>query len=162
MIFSITAAGLPFFERLRLEDVLFLLEQIGRDVFLVHAERRGRGDVHGQVAHEGLKLVGARHEIGFAVHFDQNADAVARVDVRHHETFIGLALRLLGRLRQSLDAKELDRLLDIAAALFERLSCKSIMPAPVRSRSSFTTPAPTALVSSDMSKCLFLMCNAAA
>ena len=45
----------------------------GGHIFLADELRIGRGDLHGQVVHQFLEIVGARHEIGLAVDFHQHA-----------------------------------------------------------------------------------------
>jgi hypothetical protein len=48
-----------------------------RDVFLADEARIGGGDVHGDVVHQFLEIVGAGHEIGLAVDFHQHAELAA-------------------------------------------------------------------------------------
>ena len=38
-----------------------------------------------------MEIIGARYEVGFAIDFNQHADAVAGVDVRINDAFFGLA-----------------------------------------------------------------------
>src|SRR5882724_5962130 len=55
-------------------DVSFLF-QISRSHFIARNELRlGRGDMHGNVFHQLLKLLATSDEIGLAIYFDENSD----------------------------------------------------------------------------------------
>src|SRR5690606_20725133 len=74
--------------------------------------------------HVGAKLLEvhvAGDEVGLAVHLEQHADAVVRVDVAEHGTFGGDATGLLGRLREPLFAEVLDGLVEVAIDLDQGL-----------------------------------------
>ena len=75
---------------------LLLLEDCGGDVFAADELRVGRGDLHGDVVHQFLELVGAGHEVGFAVDFDHHAELRAGVDVAADDALLGGAGGLLG------------------------------------------------------------------
>jgi hypothetical protein len=59
-------------------DFALLLEHACRHVFLADEARIGGGDVHGDIVHQLLEIVGAGHEIGLAVDFHQHAELAAR------------------------------------------------------------------------------------
>ena len=84
-----------------------------------------------------LKLVGARHEIGLAVHFDERAGRVVVGQAVSDQAFAGGAAGFLGRARQAALAQDGVRFLEIAVRLREG-ALHSIMPAPVWSRSFLT------------------------
>ena len=71
-------------------------------------------DVHGDVVHQFLEVVGASHEIALAVDFDEHTNLAAGVNVARHRPFAGHARRLLGRHRNALLAQNHDRLLHVA------------------------------------------------
>ena len=62
-ILSSIFSGLPSCERARALDLLLLLEHVRGDIFLADELRIGRRDVHRDVVHQFLEIVGARHEI---------------------------------------------------------------------------------------------------
>jgi hypothetical protein len=66
-------SGLPSLQARARWMSLFFVQRGGGDVFLADELRIGGGDLHGQVLHQFLEVVGARHEIGLAVHFHQHA-----------------------------------------------------------------------------------------
>ena len=73
--------GLAFLQGAGALDVAFFVQGLVRDVFLADELRVGGGHLHGQILHQLLKVVGARHEIGLAVHFHQHAQLRAGMDV---------------------------------------------------------------------------------
>src|SRR6185503_1468574 len=106
--------GLRLARRLRLlqEDRPFPLDQRGIDARAIHRLRvRGR-DLHRQRPHEIPEVVRARDEVRLAVHLDEHAQHVARVDVRVHHALLRGASCLGGGARHSLLPQHLDRLLD--------------------------------------------------
>ena len=78
-----------------------------------------RDDLHGEVAHELLEVLGAGHEVGLAVDLDQHADAAAGVDVGGDEPLACLAAGLLGGRCLVPLAQQDDGLLEVAAGLLE-------------------------------------------
>ena len=62
-----------------------------RDVFQTDMLRLGGGDVGGNIGGELLEIVGASDEIGFAIHFDQDAEFAIRADGSSDETLLGAA-----------------------------------------------------------------------
>ncbi len=76
-----------------------------------------RGHVHGHVVAKPLKILGARHEIGFAVDLHHHADLAARVDVVADQPFGGLALGLFLRGGLALAPQDVDGFVDVAARL---------------------------------------------
>ena len=103
-----------------------------------HRQRVRRGDVHREVAHQRLELLGARHEVRLAVHLHQHADLAAHVDVAADR-----ALACVSRpARFAAFAAPFARRMSTAASMSPPVSSSallhSIIPAPVRSRSSFT------------------------
>ena len=69
---------------------------------------------------ELLEVVGARDEVGLAVHLDEHADLAAHVDVVADQPLGGRAAGLLGRLREPALAQERRRLLEVAVGLGQR------------------------------------------
>src|ERR1044072_803061 len=94
-------------------------EHVLGDLLAAHEARVGGGDVHGDVAHQLLEVVGAGDEGGLAVDLDEHADLAAGVDVGADGPLGGDAAGLLGGARQPLRAQHVDRLLDVALALEE-------------------------------------------
>ena len=54
-----------------------------------------RGDMHCDIAHQFLEIIRARDEIRLAIHFNQDAQLGARVDVCSHGSLLGGARRFL-------------------------------------------------------------------
>ena len=54
---------------LRAVNVLLALESFGRDVFLAHEFRIAGSNVHRDVVHQFLEIIGAGHEVAFAIYF---------------------------------------------------------------------------------------------
>src|SRR3990172_8036743 len=93
---------------------------VGRELVLGDGEgRRDAGDLHGDVVDQRLEGIGAGHEVGLAVDFDDNADAAARVDVGVDDPLAGLASGLLVSPRHALLPQPLDRLVYIAIRCFQ-------------------------------------------
>ena len=112
-----------------------------RDVVLGDVLRRRRGrDVQRHLAGERLEVLVARDEVGVAVDLDEHADLAAGVDVGRDGALGGLAVADL----HGLVARRTRRS-STAASMSPSVSCRaflqSIMPAPVRSRSSLTCAA---------------------
>src|ERR1700730_1353348 len=99
---------------LRAIDVLLALEGFRRDVFLADKLWITRRDVHGDVVFQFLEILGTRHKVAFAVHFDEHPDLAASVDVAGNGPFAGHSARLLGSDRYAFLTKKHDRLLEIA------------------------------------------------
>ena len=137
---------LPGLRRLRRVDLALALE-LGRPGSPRGSRSSGRAAATciARLAHELLEVVGARDEIGLAVHLDQDADLAAGVDVRADHTLGGGAAGLLGSrgeaaLAQIATAPSRSPSLSASAFL------QSMNPAPVFSRSSFTCCALTSLM----------------
>ena len=81
--------------RARARWISFLFERRRRHVFLADELRIGGGDVHRDVAHQFLKIVGAGHEIGLAVDFHQHAQLRAGMDVGTDQALLRGARGLL-------------------------------------------------------------------
>ena len=122
-------------------DFFFALEVSLGDVFFADELRIAGGDVHGDVVHQFLEVVGAGDEIALAVDFDQHADLASGVNVAGDGAFAGdarvafLAATETPRLRSTTTACSMSPLASVRAFL------QSIMGAPVFSRSSFTCAA---------------------
>src|SRR5262249_40162705 len=80
-----------------------------------------RGDVHGDVTDELAELLGARHEVGFAIHLEEHADLSFAMDVGSDRAFFRRAAGLLRGRGDALLAKVLDGLFEVARGFHERL-----------------------------------------
>src|SRR6185436_6218949 len=107
----------------RLRKIDFLLARIGfrRDVFLANELRIASRNVHGNVVHQFLEVLGASDEVALAVDLDQHADLAAGVDIAGNRALAGHAGSLLLRRGCSLLAENHDRLLHVARGLGEGL-----------------------------------------
>ncbi len=114
-------AGLPLAMACAQIDVFFAREVCRRYVFLAHKLRIAGRNVHGDVVHEFLEVLGAGHEIAFAVDFDQHADLAAGVDVVADRAFAGHAGRLLGSDGYALLAQQDHRLFEVALGFGQSL-----------------------------------------
>ena len=117
-IFSTTLAGLP-----EASAWSWKMARSRSSTSAVTSSRRtnglGRRDVHRDVAHQLLELVGAGHEVGLAVDLDQDADLAAAVDVGADRAFGRDPAGLLGRRGEALLAQRVDRLSMLPCALVE-------------------------------------------
>ena len=77
-------------------------------------------NLHCDVFHQLLKLLIARDEVGFAIHFKQDANSAAGVDVRGDEPLTCISAGLLRGGGKASLAKGQYGLLYIATSLFER------------------------------------------
>ena len=112
---------MPDGDGLRKIDIFFAGEICRGDVFLADVLRIAGGDVHGDIVHQFLEVIGAGHEIALAINFDEHADLAAGVNVAGHRAFAGYARGLLGRDRNAFFAQDHDRLLHIALGFSEGL-----------------------------------------
>src|SRR5215211_1818165 len=111
--------GLALLPRLGLEHLALRLAILRRDLLGGHVvRRRGRaGDVEGHLARELDEVVGARDEVGFALHLHEHADLPGGVDVGGDDALAGdTAASLRGR-GLALHPQDLDRLVEVAAGL---------------------------------------------
>ena len=106
--------------RLLAIDFALAVEHFLRHFLAPQETRIERGDVHGHVVAETLKILGARHEIALAIDLDEHADLAARVNVAGDEPLGRGPLRFLRRGSLSLFAQDVDGLLDIAAGFDQR------------------------------------------
>src|SRR5882672_288374 len=97
------------------------LHHVRRQVLDPNGERARRGDVHGDVLGERLEVLGAGHEVGLAIHLDQDADRAVEMDVGPDPPLRRLAPGPLVGLGRALLAQDVDAFLQVAAGLFERL-----------------------------------------
>jgi hypothetical protein len=100
------------------------------------------------VAHEALELVVLGYEIGFGINLDNGATVAA--DGNADEAFGGGPASLLGAAERPL-ARSQSTDVSISPSFSARAFLQSIMPAPVRSRSSFTEAAVISAI--DLSFC---------
>ena len=101
-------------------DAALALEHVGRHLFPPHVLRAGRGNVHGDLARKALEVLRPRHEVGLAVHLDQDANLAAHVDVAADQPFVGRAAGFLRRLREPALAEDGRRFLHVAVRFGER------------------------------------------
>src|ERR1044071_3941062 len=95
-------------------------DALGGHVFAPHVVGARRRGLHGEVLAERLEVVRARDEVGLAVHLDEHADP-AVVHVGLDATLGGRPVRALLRLRDARLAERVDRLLEVARGLRQRL-----------------------------------------
>ena len=76
--------------------------------------------MHRQLLGQQLEVLGARDEIGLAVHLDDDADLATQVDVVADHAVLGGAARTLGGGGKALLAKQIDSLVHVAAGLGQR------------------------------------------
>src|SRR5580698_8202250 len=89
-------------------NFIFARENLRRDFLAADEARIGGGDVHGEIVAELLKFLGARDEIGFAIHFDDRGDLAAGVNVVADQAFAGLALGFFRRGGLAFFAQDVD------------------------------------------------------
>lgn len=58
-----------------------------RNFFTAQVARISSSNVHCNIFYEGFESIGFGNEVGFAVNFNQNADASAAVNVGFYQTF---------------------------------------------------------------------------
>src|SRR5882724_10460599 len=87
--------GLAFGQRPGALYVFLFLQRRGRHVLLADKLRVGGRDMHGEVVHQALEIVGARHEIRFTVHFHQHAELAAMVNIAADQPLLGGTRSLL-------------------------------------------------------------------
>src|SRR5262252_2903357 len=102
---------------LRAVDVLLFLESLRSHVFFADEARIGRRNVHGDVVHQVLEVVGAGDKVALAVDLNQDADLASRVDVAGHGAFAGGAGRLLSRSGNAFLAQPYDGGFDVSFGL---------------------------------------------
>jgi len=107
MILSMTCAG------------FFLLEHRARHLLPRDVNWIRCGDLHGDVLHELLEVLGAGDKVGLAIDLDQHADLAARVDIRMDQPILGLPMLLLGGVGQALLSQVLDRPLEVSLGRLE-------------------------------------------
>ncbi len=76
-----TLAGLLGSGELRAIDLLFLLEHVSGNVLALDVARIGGRDVHRDLLRQHLEILGARDEVGLAIHFDEHPELATHVDV---------------------------------------------------------------------------------
>ena len=103
-------------------DLALVVEDFRRNFFPPHITRIERRDVHRQIVAQLLEIVGAGHEIGFAIHFHHHADFSAGVNVVADQSFAGFALRLLLRRGLALAPQNIDGALDVAFGFHQRVA----------------------------------------
>src|SRR5690606_33705320 len=80
--------GLAFFERAVSLDAALLVDHVLRHVLAADVLRPDVGDVARQLGGEVLERFGGGHEVGLAVDFDQNAEALVEVHVALDHAFV--------------------------------------------------------------------------
>src|SRR5207302_5369836 len=104
-------------------DSLLALTLLSRDLVLANRQQLwGGGDMEGDVARELHEPLVAGDEVGLAVDLDHRADLAARVYVALDGAFARLGPCPLGGLSLAAGAENLDRLLDVAIGVLERLA----------------------------------------
>src|SRR5215472_3450231 len=101
-------------DRLREIDFLLACEVGVRHVFFADVFRIAGCDVHRNIVQQLLEVLGARHEVALAVYFDEHTNLAAGVDVVRHQSFARYASSFLRGDRNTLLAKNYDRLLHVS------------------------------------------------
>jgi pimeloyl-ACP methyl ester carboxylesterase len=83
-----------------------MFEDFRCDFFPAHVARIERGDVHGEIVAEPLKILSTGHKIGLAIDLYHHTDFPAGVNVVAHQSLAGFALCLLLRGRLSFAAQD--------------------------------------------------------
>src|SRR2546430_3801259 len=112
--------GLFLLDYLGLVHLALPLNQLRGQLLDPHGERVRRRDVHGQVAGQCLEVLGAGHEVRFAIELDQHTDLAVVMQVGADQPFGRFASRALVGLGRAFLAQQVDRLLHVAARLLER------------------------------------------
>src|SRR6202000_934659 len=94
-------------------DLLLALEVFGSHVFRLYIAGISGCDVHGDVLHQVLEILGAGDEIALAVDFQKDANLAACVDVGADGTLVGAAGSFLLRRSHAALAKHNECLLDV-------------------------------------------------
>src|SRR6266852_6614001 len=94
--------------RLLTRDLALCLQKLSRDLLARNIARLGRGDMHGDIFNELLKVFAARDEIRLAVNFDQYANLAAHVNVRPDDALGRHAAFFLFRGGQTALAQDFD------------------------------------------------------
>src|SRR5262249_54064346 len=113
--------GLTRLARLLEADRPLLLDGGRRDLLDREVLWAHRRDLQRDLAREGLERVAAADEVGLAIHLEEDADAVVRVNVGGRHALGGDAPRLLGGGGEPLLAQEFARLLHVALDFDEGL-----------------------------------------
>ena len=114
-------SGLPSLQGAGAGDFLLFFEHVRRHIFPAEILRIGRRDVHGEIVHQFLEIVGARHEIRFAVDFHQHAELAAGVDVAADQALLGGARGLLAGRRDAVLAQHDFGFADVALGFHQGL-----------------------------------------
>ena len=112
--------GLAGSLRLGFVDGYLPFHNVSRNLFPGHVFGVGCHDVHREISRQLLKLLGAGYEIGLAVELDHCGDLAAVVDIGTDDTFMGIAVGLLGRGRQPLLAQIFHGFVKIAIIFVQR------------------------------------------
>src|SRR5246127_1513411 len=106
--------GLSCLFRLVPVNIALAVKNLLRHFFAAQKPWIERGNMHRHVVAKALKILRARHEIAFAIHFHQHADLSPRMNIRADKPFGRGALCFLRRRRLSLLAKNVDGLLHVS------------------------------------------------
>ena len=116
---SMTAAGLPSRSARPRRISRSCVERLAGHVLFADVLGVGGGDVHGDIVHQLLEIVGAGHEIGLAVDFHQDAELAAGVDVAADQALLGDARGLLVRGRDATLPQNDFRVAQVAVGLYQ-------------------------------------------
>src|SRR6266436_5740816 len=100
-------------------DILLPFDRRRSDVLFAHELRIGRGDVHRQIVHQLLEVVGAGHEVGFAVDLHHHAELAAMVDISPDESLLCHTAALLSGRGDAALAQHDFRLAKVAIGFFQ-------------------------------------------
>src|SRR5690606_35409041 len=110
---------LAFLEGLLAQRLALGGHDVLRHVLATEVLRVRHGDVHGQVLGQLAEGLVASHEVGLAVHLDQDGELPVVVDVGADVALVGGAVRLLVGLRDATLAQQRGGLVDVAVCVLE-------------------------------------------
>src|SRR5437763_15953021 len=87
------------------EDAALLINLVLRNLVLVDRDRRGGGNVLGDLLHQRLEVIGARDKVGLAVDFNHHTDLPVVMDVAADQSLARLLADSLLGFGDSLGAK---------------------------------------------------------
>ena len=101
-------------------DFTFPVEDFLRYFLATNVTRIERSHMHGHVVAQVAEIIGTRHEIGFAIHFDEDANFPAGMNIMADHAFGGLPRRFLLRGGLPFFSQDVNGALHIAFGFHQR------------------------------------------